>query len=154
MHLFCCLWLWLLGSSFFNWTDALLVSTDQVFSYHLWKSDDWLPTFECRYLNFPGGSEGKLQCRRPRFNPWVGKNPWKREWQPSPIFLPEEIHGQRSLQSMGSQRVEHDQVTNTTRLVLTRSVLQNRKPLSLTSAQEWESNLDKMIHISRTFLCY
>lgn len=27
-HLFCCLWLWLLESAFFNWTDALLVSTD------------------------------------------------------------------------------------------------------------------------------
>ena len=48
-------------------------------------------------MNFPGGSEGKLQCRRPRFNLWVGKNPWKREWQPSPVFLPGEAHGQRSL---------------------------------------------------------
>ena len=38
-----------------------------------------------------------LQCRRPGFNPWVGKIPWKREWQPAPVFLPEEFHGQRSL---------------------------------------------------------
>ena len=29
-----------------------------------------------------------LQCRRPRFNPWVGKIPWKRKWQPTPVFLP------------------------------------------------------------------
>ena len=28
-----------------------------------------------------------LQCRRPGFNPWVGKIPWKREWQPAPVFL-------------------------------------------------------------------
>ena len=31
--------------------------------------------------------------------PWVGKIPWKREWQPTPVFLPGEFHGQRSLGS-------------------------------------------------------
>ena len=29
-----------------------------------------------------------LQCRRPRFDPWVGKIPWRRKWQPTPVFLP------------------------------------------------------------------
>ena len=38
-----------------------------------------------------------LQCRRPTFNPWVGKNPWKREWLLTPIFLLREFYGQRSL---------------------------------------------------------
>ena len=38
-----------------------------------------------------------MQCRRPGFGPWVGKIPWRREWQPTPVFLPEEYHGQRSL---------------------------------------------------------
>ena len=38
-----------------------------------------------------------LQCRRPGFDPWVGKVPWRREWQPTPVFLPRESHGQRSL---------------------------------------------------------
>ena len=28
------------------------------------------------------------QCRRPRFDPWVGKIPWRREWLPTPVFLP------------------------------------------------------------------
>ena len=32
-----------------------------------------------------------------RFHPWVGKIPWRREWQPTPVFLPGEPHGQRSL---------------------------------------------------------
>ena len=31
------------------------------------------------------------------FDPWVGKIPWRRAWQPTPVFLPEESHGQRSL---------------------------------------------------------
>ena len=38
-----------------------------------------------------------LQCGRPGFNPWVGKIPWRKEWQPTPVFLPGESHGQRSL---------------------------------------------------------
>ena len=33
------------------------------------------------------------------FEPWVGKIPWRRAWQPSPVFLPGESHGQRSLAS-------------------------------------------------------
>ena len=40
-----------------------------------------------------------LQCRRPGLNLWVGKIPWKRKWQLTPIFLPRESHGQRSLAS-------------------------------------------------------
>ena len=38
-----------------------------------------------------------LQCRRPGFEPWVGKIPWRRKWQPTPVFLPGESHGWRSL---------------------------------------------------------
>ena len=34
-----------------------------------------------------------LQCRRPGFNPWVRKIPWRRKWQPTPVFLPGEFHG-------------------------------------------------------------
>ena len=34
---------------------------------------------------------------RPGFDPWVGKIPWRRAWQPTPVFLPGESHGQRSL---------------------------------------------------------
>ena len=55
------------------------------------------------YSSFPGGSRGKeptCQCRRPkrfRFDPWVGKIPWKRAWQLTPVFLPGEPHGQRGL---------------------------------------------------------
>ena len=38
-----------------------------------------------------------LWCRRPGFDPWVGKIPWSREWQPTPVFLPGQSRGQRSL---------------------------------------------------------
>ena len=38
-----------------------------------------------------------LQCGRPRFDPWVRKILWRRKWKPTPLFLPGESHGQRSL---------------------------------------------------------
>ena len=44
--------------------------------------------------------ESTSQCRRLKrhsFHPWVRKIPWSRKWQPTPVFLPGESHGQRSL---------------------------------------------------------
>ena len=46
------------------------------------------------------GKESACQCRRHRklgFNSWVRKIPWRRKWQPIPVFLPEKSHRQRSL---------------------------------------------------------
>ena len=34
------------------------------------------------------GKESTCQCRRREFNPWVGKIPWRRKWQPTPVFWP------------------------------------------------------------------
>ena len=51
---------------------------------------------------FPGSTSGKgpiCQCRvlkKHGFSPWVGKISWRRAWQPTPVLLPEEFHGQRS----------------------------------------------------------
>ena len=38
-----------------------------------------------------------LQCRTPQFVPWVGKIPWRKKWQPTPVLFPGEFHGQGSL---------------------------------------------------------
>ena len=52
---------------------------------------------------YAGGASGKeLTCqrkrgKRPRFNPWVGKVPWRKAWQSTPVFLPGESHGKRTL---------------------------------------------------------
>ena len=43
------------------------------------------------------GKESPWRCKRCRFDPWVGKMPWSRKWQPSQVFLPRKFHGQRSL---------------------------------------------------------
>ena len=67
-------------------------------------------------MEFPwwlSGKESACQCRRRGFDPWVRKIPWKRAWQPTPVFLPGKSHGQRSLVgcSPWSCRVRHDLAT-------------------------------------------
>ena len=44
------------------------------------------------------GKGSTCQSRRLEFDPWVGKIPWRRKWQPILVLLPEESHGQRSLE--------------------------------------------------------
>ena len=76
-----------------------------------------LQFYSDRWGDFPVGASGKepvcqsRRCKRCGFDPWVRKIPWRRAWQPVPVCLPGESHGQRSLLglwSMGSQRVRHD----------------------------------------------
>ena len=55
------------------------------------------------HWGFPGGASDKepvcqgRRYKRCRFDPWVGKIPWRSAWQPTPIFFSGESHGQRSL---------------------------------------------------------
>ena len=51
------------------------------------------------------------EMRETEFNLWVRKIPWRRKWQPTPVFLSGESHGQRSLvgyRPVGSQKVGQD----------------------------------------------
>ena len=71
-------------------------------------------------VGFPGGARAKeptCQCKRhkrPEFNPWVGKIPWRRKWQHSPIFLPGESHGERSLVGYGPWGCKKSDMTELT----------------------------------------
>ena len=74
----------------------------------------------CQRL-FLGGSDGKSicpQCRRPGFNPWVGKTSWRRKWQPTPVFLPGKSHGWRSLVGYSSWGRKGSDTTDLTFCVL------------------------------------
>ena len=53
--------------------------------------------------------------RETRFDPWVGKIPWGKEWQLALVFLPGEFHGQRSLAgySPWGHSIRHDRASNT-----------------------------------------
>ena len=72
----------------------------------------WLISFPILEIGLPwwhSGKEPNCQCRKHRFDPWVGKIPWKRKWQPSPVFLPGKSQGQRSLAGYspwGHQRLD------------------------------------------------
>ena len=70
------------------------------------------------YMGSPGGTGGKEPAcqfkrhKRHKFYSWVGKISWRKAWQPTPVFLPAESHGQRSLgrgpQFIGLKSVRHD----------------------------------------------
>ena len=69
---------------------------------------------------FPGGTSDKeLACQRRRhkrqgFDPWVGKVPWMRAWQPTPVFLAGESHGERSLVGYCPQGHKESDMTEAT----------------------------------------
>ena len=52
--------------------------------------------------------------KRHGFHPWVGKIPWRRAWLPTPVFLPGESHGQRSLGGNGPQDRKESDTTEAT----------------------------------------
>ena len=80
----------------------------------------WLP----RWLS---GKESACQCRRYRFNPWLGKIPWRREWLPTPVSLLGEFHGQRSLADYspwsGKESDMTEPLNNTNEVLLTAFLL-------------------------------
>ena len=71
-------------------------------------------------MGFPGDARGKepacqfRRCKREEFSPWVGKIPWSREWQLTPVFLPGESHGQRSLAGYGPYGQKESDTTEAT----------------------------------------
>ena len=61
----------------------------------IWKKGIVIPA--SGLLRWLSGKESACQCRRLGLSPWVGKIPWRRKWQPTMLYLPQESHGQRSL---------------------------------------------------------
>ena len=75
-------------------------------------------------VGIPGasGKEPASQCRRRkrrRFDLCVGKIPWRMAWQPTPVFLPGESGGQRSLEGYGPQSRRESDMTKATEHVCT-----------------------------------
>ena len=66
---------------------------------NLWPHSIIIRTFFNTILGFPDGPAVKNlpALGGPGFNSWVGKIPWRRAWQPTPVFLPGESHGWRNL---------------------------------------------------------
>ena len=49
------------------------------------------------FLPGSDGKESACNARDPGLTPWIGKIPWRRAWQPTPVFLPGKSHGQKRL---------------------------------------------------------
>ena len=76
------------------------------------------------------------QCRRCRFNLWVGKIPWRRKRQPTLVFLPGKSHGQRSL--VGYSLWAHKELDTTEQLTLTFAYLYHlMHVITLGSCRQW-----------------
>ena len=86
---------------------SLFVSISYCFDYHSLEMYS-----EVKRTSMVNQTVKNLQCRRLGFNSRIGKVPWRRKWQPTPVFLPKESQGQRRLagymQSMWLQRAGHD----------------------------------------------
>ena len=74
------------------------------------------------------GDAGDGRLKRRGFSPGVGKIPWRRQWQPTPVFLPGESHGQRSQAGYSPRGGEESDTTKVTKHML----------LHLNSSHRWK----------------
>ena len=96
-----------------------------------------------RWLSGKASSCQCRRCKRRRFDPGVGKIPWRRKWQPTPVFLSGKSHGQRSMggcSPWGYKRVGHDLATKQTHMTIKQLPLNS---LVYMSSFEWPADTSK-----------
>ena len=74
---------------------------------------NWVPLHRV-WASRLSGKDSACQCGRPGFDLWVGKTAWRRKRLPAPVYLPGNLHGQRSLEGYipwGGKRVSHNWAT-------------------------------------------
>ena len=122
---------WRTKRQFFNRGEWRIRKGPSKQGVHWWKLRIWhvrglplaglLPGVEKSFLPPPISKvmQGTLflagRCQRYGFNSWVGKIPWRRKWQLTPVFLPGESHGQRAwratVHAVAKSRTLSDQTT-------------------------------------------
>ena len=84
------------------WSFSFSISHSNEYSRLISFRTDWFDILSVQGLpRWLSGKESFCQCRRLKkhgFDPWVRNIPWRRKWQPTPVFLPRKFHGQRSLE--------------------------------------------------------
>ena len=100
------------------------------------------------------------QCmglRRCRLGPWVQKIPWRRAWQPTPVFLPGESHGQRSLTGYSPSRHKESDTVEVTESALTtmrgRSSTAKNKKKSIFKRIKYIQCISCKLYLSNTLNC-
>ena len=87
---------WMVGILFLTWVPSRLTVRPGGWSRRSKTQPGW-KLYKTKERLAPNYNRLCLKRRRPGFDPWVGKIPWRRAWLPTPVFLPGEFHGQRSL---------------------------------------------------------
>ena len=93
------------------------------------------------------------RCKRRGFNPWVGKIPWRRKWQPTPVFLPGEFHGQRSLVGYIQSMVSYSWTQLKQLSIRAHTLLRKQKQLGTpTSSRFFRQNLRPASSVRHSYL--
>ena len=130
----------LLHTIYFLLCNAFSVSIHQALGFQTCYVSNWhhlISVSYCTIYRIPDGTSGKesacqcRRCKRQGFNPWVGKIPQRRAWQPTPVFLPEESHGQRSLADNCPQGCKEPDTTEAPQHAHSPSALQEKELSSL-----------------------
>ena len=107
---------------------------------HIWLSD-WTTNSIIGLSSWLSGKESTCQCTKYGFKPWVGKNPWRRKWQLSPVFLPGKSHGQRSLVGYivhgVAKELDMTQRLNNSNILLSRTALKKYLSIWLCESSSW-----------------
>ena len=110
-------------------------------------------------LGFPGGSMLRNpRHRRYRFDPWVRKIPWRRSWQPTPVFLPGKSYKQKSQVGYrpwgreGSDTTEHARTWHC--VFLTLSLVESRCLISITRTNRRKGRSNKILLRGRDIFIY
>ena len=96
------------------WSFSFSISPSSEYSGLISFRIDWLDLLTVQETLWLNGREHICQSRRHGFDLWLGKIPWRRTWQSTPVFLPGKSCGQRSLvgySPWGSKRVGHNLMT-------------------------------------------
>ena len=139
---------------------------------HVWGLSTLLNQLKCVWQllgvnqearDFPGGTSGKepaCQCKRCKilwFHCWVGKIPWRRAQQPTPVFLPGESHGRKSLMDyspLGRRELDtleatwHSTAKETNHSVKNKSIRLNWHKGCFTNAEGEDQSLEVLHEIS------
>ena len=82
-------------------SDRMILVCFQGKSFNITVIQFYVPTTDAKEAEVDAsGKEPACQCKRHKrlgFDPWIKKIPWRRKWQPTPVFLPGKSHGQWSL---------------------------------------------------------
>ena len=88
------------------------------------------------HIRWLSGKEFTCQGRRHKFDPWVGRFPYSRKWQPIPVFLPGKIHGRRSVMGYSPRGCKESDRTEHAHTISWRTICFTQSPLNVNHPEQ------------------